>query len=469
VPRKAIIPAFSLFAQDTWHANRRLTLTYGLRFERVPPPSEATGRLGRTVLGIERDPPENPRLAPGGTPLFHGRFGEFAPRFGVAYQLGTDSGWETTLRGGVGIFYDLGLGNVANAFQAVYPFIAQKRVTNIPFPLATSVRTPPALGVDSPVSLSLLDPNIRMPYTIQWNATLEQGIGQRQGMLVAYVGAAGRRLLLARRYRTALADFPSSTTDLTIQRNLSRSRYDALQMQYVRRLSHGFQALASYTLGRSSDNASSDNALPLLIGSSPLALEWGPSDFDVRHIMSAALTYELPEIPGPSIARVISRDWGVDLLFRYQSAFPVSPSSGFRSIDGVIYNLRANVVPGQSFYITDPTVPGGRRFNPAAFTPAPANQQGNAPRNLLRGFPASQVDFTVRRQFKLKESVRLDFRGEMFNVFNHPNFGPPDSSIANGVLFGQPSSMLNRSLGGLNYLYQMGGPRSVEFAVKVIF
>ena len=185
VPREAVITNLSLFAQDTWRVNRRLTLTYGLRFERVPPPSEATGRLPRTVLGIENDVLQNPRLAPVGTPLFHSRFGEFAPRFGIAYQLSTRPGWETTLRGGAGIFYDLGLGDIANAFANIYPFFAAKVVRNVPLPLSVGDRTPPVLGVDPPQQFYLLDPNVRMPYTVQWNATLDQGIGPAQAITVS--------------------------------------------------------------------------------------------------------------------------------------------------------------------------------------------------------------------------------------------------------------------------------------------
>jgi hypothetical protein len=126
------------------------------------------------------------------------------------------------------------------------------------------------------------------------------------------------------------------------------------------------------------------------------------------------------------------------------------------------------LVAGQSVYIEDPSVPGGRRFNRAAFVAPAAGQQGNFPRNALRGFPASQVDLALKREVKLGEGVRLQLRGELFNLFNHPNFGLVNTDITSG-LFGQPTSMLNRSLGGLNALYQLGGPRSAELAVKISF
>jgi hypothetical protein len=469
VPREAIISNLSLFAQDTWHAGQRLTLTYGFRFERVPPPTEASGRLPRTVLGLQNGVLQNPRLAPEGTPLFRSRFGEIAPRFGVAYQMSTGTGWETTLRGGAGIFYDLPLGSIATAFHNVYPFFASKEVCcDMPFPLSPDDRTPPRLGVDPPQQFILLDPNVRMPYSIQWNTTLEQRIGAAQVITVAYVGAAGRRLLVLQPNSQSLAEWPGVPIAIYFQRNLGRSKYDALQVQYNRRLRNGVQAIASYTLGHSRDNASQVSAIftPPAAQSNLFAEEYAPSDFDVRHLLSAAVTYDLPRISGPVPLRWFANGWGLDLLVRYQSAFPINLTAGFLSANGTFYIPRPNLVTGQPLYIDDPTAPGGRRFNRAAFVRPAAGQQGNFPRNVLRGFPASQVDLAMRREFRLKEQVRLEFRGELFNLFNHPNFGPPVNSITSG-LFGRPTSMLNQSLGGLNGLYQMGGPRSGQLAVRL--
>jgi hypothetical protein len=423
------------------------------------------------LLGIDSDPPQNPRLAPVGTPLFQSRFGNFAPRLGAAYQVGRRQGWETTLRGGAGIFYDLPLGFIADAFQNIYPFFASKFVCcNLAFPLSEQVRTPPVLGIEPPDHFDLLDPHLKMPYTVQWNGTWEQGIGSAQSVTISYVGAVGHRLLVLQNRFVALADWPQNSLNLNVQRNLARSNYTALQVQYKHSLRNGLQGLLSYTLGRSRDNVSSDSPSTTTASTADLLTrEYGPSDFDVRHVLSAALTYEVPRFTGPPLLKLVSTGWGLDLLIRYQSAGPINPRSGFVFLpDGTQYFPRPDAVPGQPLYIYDPTVPGGRRFNRAAFTTAAAGQQGNFPRNGLRGFPASQVDLALRREFKLLENVRLQLRGELFNIFNHPNFGAPESDLSNG-LFGQPRQMLNKSLGGLNALYQLGGPRSGQFAIKLIF
>jgi hypothetical protein len=503
LPRRPIISSLSLFAQDAWHVARQLTLTYGIRFERVPPPSETTGRLPRALLGIENNVLQNPRLATEGVSLFHSRFGSFAPRFGVAYQLSTRPSREMTLRGGAGIFYDTGLGNIANSFSGVYPFFAQKVVGGPPFPLSANVLAEPNPQAGPPLNVYALDPNLRLPYAAQWNVTWDQRLGKGQTISAAYLGANGRRLLLLQLYASQhLADFPNASTNLFIQRNLGRSNYNALQLQYQRPLRRGLQTLASYTLARSEDNASDQTSFaPPASQGSLLTQNWGPSNFDVRHVFSAALTYEFPKTAMPAPFRALLGGWGSDLLIRYQSAFPASPTLGATLSDGVIYFRMPNVISGVPLYVDDPTVPSGRIFNNRAYTLAdnpqlasagclwvarppgdtttpigaargafctpPAGQQGNFARNGLRGFPASQVDLALRREFKLRELLRLQLRAELFNLFNHPNFGAPENSVSS-ALFGQPSSMLNRSLGGLNALYQMGGPRSAQVGLKLI-
>jgi len=97
-------------------------------------------------------------------------------------------------------------------------------------------------------------------------------------------------------------------------------------------------------------------------------------------------------------------------------------------------------------------------------------------RNALRGFGAWQWDFATHRDFPIHDTLKLQFRAEMFNVLNHPNFGPPVADITNTTQFGLSTQMLGQSLagsnlgnGGFNPLYQIGGPRSVQFALKLIF
>jgi len=140
-------------------------------------------------------------------------------------------------------------------------------------------------------------------------------------------------------------------------------------------------------------------------------------------------------------------------------------------------------VPGQALYLHGSQYPGGNAFNPAAFTDPPADpstgnplRQGNLGRNALRGFAATQWDFAVHRDFPIRESFKLQFRAELFNVLNHPNFGPPNNQFGTGG-FGVSNQSLSQSLsslgsagaGGFNALYQIGGPRSIQLGLKFLF
>lgn len=136
--------------------------------------------------------------------------------------------------------------------------------------------------------------------------------------------------------------------------------------------------------------------------------------------------------------------------------------------------MRPNLVPGVPLWIANPNVAGGREINRAAFSTPVGAVQGDLGRNALRGFGAAEVDFALRRQFKLHERLALQARADLFNIFNHPNFGSPINYLSS-PLFGQSTQMLGASLGtggqngGLNPLYQIGGPRSAQLALKLVF
>jgi len=123
--------------------------------------------------------------------------------------------------------------------------------------------------------------------------------------------------------------------------------------------------------------------------------------------------------------------------------------------------------------LDQPNAPGGKVINPFT-TPVPSTAQGNLGRNALRGFAATQWDLTLRRQFHFTERVALQARGDFFNILNHPNFGNPINYLSSPQ-FGQSTQMLNNYLGsggqsgGLNPLYQIGGPRSIQLALKLQF
>jgi len=151
----------------------------------------------------------------------------------------------------------------------------------------------------------------------------------------------------------------------------------------------------------------------------------------------------------------------------------LNPFAGV-SLSGASSVQRPNLVSGIPLWIANTSVAGGKEINPAAFTIPTGAVQGDLGRNSLRGFGATQVDLTLRRQFRVQERLSLQLRADFFNIFNHPNFGPPTNYLSS-PLFGQATQMLASALGsggdsgGLNPLYQIGGPRSAQLALKLLF
>jgi hypothetical protein len=377
------------------------------------------------------------------------------------------------LRVGAGIFYDLGYSVVAGGISAS-PYAQGKAVFNTSFPLTAAIAAPPALTTTPPLTyVSVVNPKHVLPRTYEWNAAVERTLGKADVITVTYLGAAARKLMREDLYLNPNPDFG----ELKLLSNSADSSYHALQAQYRHRLAHGLQTLFSYTWAHSIDNASSDaNYLNVPLGAA--SSERGSSDYDIRHTFSGAVSFSIPS-PGSGIWKSIFGNWSTDSIVYARTAPPVNVVTGLDSfstgvLSGASGAARPNLVTGVPLWIADPNVAGGKRINKAAFATPTGPVQGNLGRNALSGFGATQVDLTVRRQFRLQERLSLQARADLFNIFNHPNFGPPTNYLSS-PLFGQATQMLGASLGsggqngGLNPLYQIGGPRSAQLALKLLF
>ena len=472
---------FSVFAQDTWRIDKRLIFTYGVRWDVNPAPHEKNGRDAAVVSGLEN--PSTMTLAPYGTPLYKTTYNNFAPRLGVSYQLSQSTGRETVLRAGFGLFYDLGNQTAGSAFGNSFPYTAQKQLAAPLFPLTLDQLTPPVPSLNLPATNTVyaFDANLKLPRVYQWNVALEQSLGSHQTLSATYLGASGRDLLRQQTIFGSLLNNPNFLSPVVITRNTATSDYHALQIQFQRRLTRGLQVLAFHSWSHSIDVASRDSAtiesLPIA-GSQPDD-DRGPSDFDFRHIFRTAITYDLPSPVETGIGKTVLGHWSIDGIYNWQSA-PAVDVLYFLNAFGLNLAVRPDYNQGVPLYITDPTVGGGKRFNPAAFSIPTTVRQGSLGRNTLRGFPLSQLDFVVRREFHFSDRLKLHFRAEAFNLFNHPNFANPASLLAFklGTLvlpfpnFGRSENMLGRGLtqsttAGLNPLYQVGGPRSMQFGLRL--
>jgi hypothetical protein len=468
-PAYPVYQNFSAFVQDEWRVSPRLTLSLGLRWDVNPAPGAGNGELPFTVRGSSLG---SLSLAPRGTALWNTSWYNFAPRLGAAYVVRNHPGQETVVRGGFGVFYDTGqqagsYGYLGPGFEA-QTFFGSSVGTPASFPaplsaIVPSVTYPPV----PPYGAAYAYPShLQLPYTLQWNGAVQQSLGKDQALTVSYVAAAGRRLLAQNLVQVNNGTFNSVTffeTGLT-------SDYDALQVQFQRRLSRGISALGSYTFSHCLDYGSQSTSYPS---------KRGNCDADVRHNFSGAVSADLPATSGAKWVRFLANGWGLDGRLSARTGFPV-PLNGPSLINpatGQFENAGLDLVQGQPIYLYGSSFPGGRAVNPNAFglpqgcTPFscdPTSRPGNAPRNFVRGFGAFQTDLALRREFALHERLKLQFRAEAFNIFNHPNFGMINTFWGNN-LFGQATGSLAQSLGVLSPLYQTGGPRSLQFALRLTY
>ena len=466
------IANFSLYGQDTWRVSSRFTFTYGLRWDVNPAPRNRDANNGNYVPLLGNYATGDVYLGAPGSSLFNTQFLNFAPRLGVAYQLRQAKGQETVIRAGAGLFFDVGetatgLNPWNNFPLSNYAFLS---TPTLPIDPASAVLPPidlanPAVGSNFQISPR----NLQSPRTWQWNVALQQALGSDQTLTVTYVGALGQKLIYEQNYPSV---GPNEYRVYYFD-NSGSSSYNALQLQFERRLSHGLSAFAGYAWSHSIDTSSSDvpGAYVAPIVYEPASSNRGPSDFDIRHALHAGLSYNVPGVGDPRFARAVTQGWGLDLILTAQSALPITVTKteavGFGS-----FAFRPDLVPDVPLWLNNSSVAGGREINSAAFV-MNQNGQGDLGRNALRGFALVQADLSARRSFSLTERLKLLFRADFFNVLNHPNFANPVSDLSS-ALFGQSTSMQNGQLGGgagfgLNPLFQIGGPRSIQLSLKLQF
>jgi hypothetical protein len=480
---------FSLYAQDEWQATNRLSISYGVRWDLNPPPSDANGNTPYTLNQITDL--ATAVIAAKNTSLWKTTYANFAPRVGVAYQVNQTPGKETVLRVGGGLFYDTGttlsaegyygvgttgFGNYTTACEdnpgGACPFPATvAQVQGVPLPSAGSPYNAPVFA---------FDPNLRLPYTVEWNAALEQSLGAQQTFTLNYIGSAGRRLLSQFFYQPqnlGNTNF-SEATGLYITTGGASSDYNALQAKFNRKLAHGLQVLASYTWAHAIDDATNNFTI--------FELERANSDYDIRNNFQAALSYNVGgHYSNPVVAYALTH-WALDARISARSGLPVDILDGASVVSGssgATTNYHPNRVANEPLYLRGSACvsayaqfgqpcPGGRGINLNAF--ALSNEggstDGNAGRNSARGFDAVQEDLTLRRDFPFTEGIGLQFRVEAYNILNHPIYGDIRNLLSDGDgYFGAASDTQSTQLGGLSSLYQIGGPRSLQMSLKLHF
>jgi hypothetical protein len=464
-PAAPVFNEFASFVQDEWRLSRSVTLSPGLRWEVDPPPHSGSGEDAYTLLG-DIAFPATMSLAPRGTPLWHAGWSNLAPRIGAAWSADSNPGRELLIRGGAGMFFDTADRAAAESFSAL-GFSATVHPESVPVPV-TATQLDFSTAVSAPytdTTVFAFPQHLQLPYAIQWNVAAEKALDKSQTLTVSWVGANGRRLLHER--RTNIGSENPDFGEVYFFPGRLTSSYESLQVKFQRSISHGLQALASYGWSHTLDYGSTDPAYPLTRAN---------SDLDVRQNLQAALSWTERKRSGSWATRNLLGGWGVDGRVNARSAFPVTPLGNLFSdpATGNRYYSGVDTIAGRPVYLYGSTYPGGRMFNggPDADNPAfvlPVGAvEGNALRNMLRGFGAEQINVALRREFPLHRDMMLQLRIDTFNLFNHPDLGYIDP-IVTDALFGQSTLMLNQSFGSTGSLYEPGGPRSIQLSFRLHF
>ena len=513
--------SYAIFAEDSFKLRRNLTLNYGLRYELNTVLHEAHGRLSSFR-------PQNFQtfLNPGDTTIqsnlnalrasgivlqsdvgdiYDPDYRNVAPRVGLAWDIfGTG---KTVLRTGYGIFYETIIGNIPGNVMLNPPFLPD--YFNV-FPGWPTAFAPSGFPV-----LTVTQQKLRTPYAQHYNLEVQHELPGRMLLELGYVGTSGTKLPRFRQidqaYITAgqlhnltpdlqtrlllmglpppaaqfLAGNIDSTTKNTIALipNVARtpffgyaqlfqaedtisSNYSSLQAKLDKRFSHGLSFLTAYTWSHSIDGAS------VFFGSGAngttifpqdnynLKAERGNSDFDIRQRLSWSFTYELP-LP-QSVPKAIGAGWQLGGILTLQTGQPFSVLTGQDNSSTGLGNDRPNLVgdPNSGPHTVQ------RWFNTAAFVPNTPLTFGDAGRNIVVGPGYRDFDFSILKNTKIGEHANVQFRTELFNIFNHPSFALPSNILAApnfGTLFQTPDAAQN------NVGLGSGGPRLIQFALKVSF
>jgi hypothetical protein len=480
---------YGAYFQDDFKATKRLTLNLGIRWDLYTPGVEAFNRLGNFN-------PSTVTIQLAGTnglsnSTLNTNRHDFGPHVGFAYQATADG--KTVIRGGYATGY-------MNLVERDVGTVGDRLETNPPFALISSESYPPLLPpvrVSDGFPLTPQNPQALccgaatyyiprsqpMPYMQQWNLDIQRAIPGNFLLDVAYLGSRGVHLTGTSNLNqappgptpaTPRSPISPSIGAVTAEMNQGSSIYHALQVKLERRFSSGFYLLGSYTWSKSIDEGSStvsgDNTA-VASSAEPensfnLRAERGPSDFDLRHRMVVSYIYELPFGKGKKflngssgVVDAFLGGWQVNGITSAQSGFPFTPRLANGSSD-------INSGPGgivRPYLVGNPTLTSGQSihdwFNVAAFAVpgqdgTPAYTFGNAGRNILRGPNTANLDFSLFKTFRLRERLKLEFRSEFFNIFNHPNFGLPNPNVD------QPQAGI---------ITVASDPREIQFALKLLF
>ncbi len=469
------------YIHDEWKVLPNLTINVGVRYEFISNPHTVQHQINAIL-----NPPFGTYVPVTNVFASNPSTKNWDPRVGLAFDPFKDH--KTSIRMGAGIFYNpIRARSYASGYYFNKPyalaFIPNPQFPN-PFP-AGSPLPPPAqlVGVDYNAN--------NTPRMYQWNFNIQRQLFESTTLTVGYVGSRGVHLYVNRDLnpvqpsvvngvtvfgnpivgKTGFTSNPRlnpAASSLSSAGTVGDSSYNSLQAGLNRRFSHGLQAQASYTWSKCIDDGSGTSGLE---GGQPWtypldgSFDRGRCQFDRPQVFKLSGVYAIPFKQN----RVVS-GWQLSGGLTEQSGPPWNVVIGFDQSGNTIANQRPNiVVPRDSIY----TGNINQWVNPAAFTlPAPGTF-GNLQRNSLHGPGISNLDFSVLKDTRITEQVRLQFRAEFFNILNHANFGLPGGiggtpaavnafvAAANGA--GNPNAVFGK------ITTTTTNARQIQFALKLLF
>jgi hypothetical protein len=397
----------------------------------------------------------------------------FAPRLSFAWTPTGSS--ETAVRGGFGLFYDRPEGNLlfggaSNGPVNNPPYVLSSRYENgnLSAPGGGSVPAPAPIGqIDS------IDSNLKVPRSWNWSVSVQRALPWGIFGEIGYVGSKGQNLLrqpdinqpsfevlqanaalpAAQRANTNFLRPYKGYSQIRMRLSDGDSSYHALQV-YLSRRRGAFRWTASYTLSRAYDNASGNGDNPEDYLNKDY--NWGPSDFDRKHVLVGTWTWLLPFFKDQKGMGRVLGGWEVSGIGRYQSGAPLTIMA-----DTSIGTRRADYLGGDPYLPAaqrfDPALPGVVRWlNPAVFAAAPEGRRGNSTRGQFRGPSLQMWDFSLRKGFAVGGDVKLQVQADLFNAFNQKSFR-------------FSSQVPSLSSGGFGQLTAIAPPRNVQLGVRVTF
>jgi hypothetical protein len=448
-------PTISPFIDDVWQISNAVTLQAGLRWEYLAPWREqddlegvfnpASGKIEYHVVPANLPPTLVPLVNPQNDAVPAGivkkDLNNWGPRVGLVYNVARN----TIVRTGFGIYYDNLNLNELQFTRLVPPFYGQYSITPNRTTLVLVDTLFPGLNEipQFPAPFSI-DPDNVSAFTRQWNVNVQHTFAGNYLVEVAYTGSQSRNL--HKRYNINQAQpgttpietrvpYPAFQSAILYSSDEGYANFKGLSFRLEKRYSGGLFFLANYQVGVSRDNGSGEIEANDTAFAWDLDADYGYARYDQRHRSAFSFGYELPfgrEKRWLSDGGVLSQvfgNWQVQGIARAASGFPFTVTSTNVCQCGSFVPQRVNLArPGEFGQLDDPAP--ARWFDVPAYTRPDPGTQGTAGRNTVRGPGTQQVDVSFMKRVPLG-STRLEFRAEIFNLFNHTNFGNPDANIAN--------------------------------------